>query len=70
MAHFKLKQKNHSGEDLYYFGSGSYYGLAFEQVGEELVTEGKEEDLDSLVKAKKVIKLSAAAYKELKEEAE
>lgn len=70
MAHFKLKQKNHAGEDPYYFGSGLYFGYQFEQVGEELVAEGEEKDFDSLVKAKKVIKLSAAALKELKEEVE
>ena len=70
MAHFKLKQKNHSGDDPYYAGAGFYFGLQFEQVGADLVAEGDEKDFDSLVKAKKVTKLSANALKELKAEAE
>jgi len=70
MAHFKLKQKNHNGEGPYYFGSGVYFGFRFEQIGEDLVAEGDEKDFDSLVKGKKVNKLSANALKELKEESE
>lgn len=71
MAHFfKLKQKAHNGDDPYYAGAGMYFGLPFEQVGEDLVAEGEEEDFASLVKAKKVTKLSANALKELKAEVE
>ena len=70
MSHFKLKQKNHAGDDPYYSGTGIYFGLPFEQIGDELVAEGDEKDFDSLVKAKKVTKLSANALKELKAEAE
>jgi len=69
MAHFKLKQKNHNGEGPYYFGTGLYFGLHFEQIGEELVAEGEEKDFESLVKGEKVTKLSANALKELKAEA-
>lgn len=70
MAHFKLKQKPHASTGPYYFGSGSYFGLHFDQIGEELVAEGEEEQFKSLVDGKRVIKLSANAYKELKSEAE
>ncbi len=69
VAHFKLKQKNHAGDDPYYAGTGSYFGLHFEQTGEELVASGDEKDFESLVKAKKITKLSANALKELKAEA-
>ena len=69
MAHFKLKQKNHVGDDPYYAGTGMYFGLLFDQIGEDLVAEGEEKDFESLVKAKKVTKLSANALKELKAEA-
>lgn len=65
----KLKQKNHNGDGPYYSGTGVYFGFPFEQVGEELVATGDEKDFESLVKAKKVIKLSANALKELKAEA-
>ena len=65
----KLKQKNHNGDDPYYAGTGMYYGMKFEQIGEELVAQGSEEDLESLIKGKRVIKLSANALKELKAEA-
>lgn len=70
--HFKLKQKSHNGDDPYYAGTGVYYGFLFDQVGEDLVCtleEKEAKNIDSLVKAKKVIKLSANAYKELQEEA-
>lgn len=69
MAHFKLKQKNHVGTGPYYSGTGMYFGLLFDQIGEDLVAEGEESDFESLVKAKKVTKLSANALKELKAEA-
>ena len=70
MAHFKLKQKNHVGTGPYYFGSGIYFGFQFNQIGEDLVAEGKAEDFESLVKGKRVTKLSENALKELKAEAE
>ena len=70
MAHFKLKQKNHAGDDPYYSGTGMYFGISFVQIGDELVAEGKAEDLKSLVDGKKVSKLTENAYKELLEEAE
>ena len=66
----KLKQKNHNGEGQYYIGAGKYFGMDFKQVGEELVADVVEKDVESLIKAKKLIKLSAAAYKELVAEAE
>jgi hypothetical protein len=69
MSQFKLKQKNHVGTDPFYAGTGSYFGFKFEQVGEDLVAEGEEKDFESLVKAKRVTKLSANAYKELVAEA-
>jgi hypothetical protein len=69
MAHFKLKQKNHVGTDPYYAGTGMYFGFIFNQIGEDLVAEGEEDAFASLVKAKKVTKLSANALKELKAEA-
>ena len=65
----KLKQKNHAGDDPYYSGTAIYFGFHFEQIGEELVAQGLEKDFDSLIKGKKVIKLSANALKELKAEA-
>jgi len=66
----KLKQKNHNGEGQYYIGSGVYFGIRFEQIGEELVADVAEKDVESLIDAKKVIKLSDAVYKELVAEAE
>lgn len=64
----KLVQKNHGGEGPYYIGSGLYFGVQFEQLGEELIAEAYEKDIDSLIKAKKFKKLSANAYKELVDE--
>jgi len=69
---FKLKQKNHNGDDPYYAGTGVYFGFNFVQVGEDLVCTlpaAEAGAIDSLVKAKKVIKLSENAFKELKAEA-
>ena len=64
----KLTQKNHSGVGAYYIGSGAYFGIQFEQVGEELIAEVEEKDVESLIKAKLVSKISAAALKDLKED--
>jgi hypothetical protein len=66
----KLFQKPHSQDFPYYSGDGVYFGILFKQVGLELVTEGDEAALKSLIDAKKVIKLSANAYKELLDELE
>lgn len=66
----KLKQKNHAGDHPYYAGAGSYFGVRFEQVGDELIADVDAEAVDSLIKAKKLVKLSANAYKELVAESE
>ena len=47
-----------------------FFGIAFEQVGEELIANVSEEDVASLLDVKKVKKVSAAVLKELKAEAE
>ena len=65
----KLTQKNHAGTGAYYIGSGAYFGIPFEQVGEELIAEVDEKAVESLIKAKLVSKVSTAALKDLKEEA-
>ena len=70
MAYFKLIQKNHAGDGQYYIGAGAYFGVQFAQIGEELVADVEEKEVESLLKAKKVSKLSAAALKDLKAEAE
>jgi hypothetical protein len=67
MAHFRLKQKNHTAEGPYYRTAGTYFGFKFDIVGDELVAEGDPDDFKSLVDAKKVFKLSVNALKELKE---
>lgn len=66
----KLSQPGHNGTGPVYVGSGMYFGIAFEQVGEELIANVSEEDIASLLDAKKVKKVSAAVLKELKAEAE
>ena len=62
----KLKQKNHAGVGAYYVGSGAYFGVQFEQVGDELIAEVDEKDVESLIKEKLVSKISQAAIKDLK----
>lgn len=64
-----LVQPNHQGEGPFYKGEGQYFGLRFEQVGEELVADVEEELAASLIKGKRVKKLSAAVFKELQAEA-
>jgi len=66
----KLTQPGHNGTGPVYIGSGLYFGIQFEQVGEELIANISEEDVASLLDAKKVKKVSAAVLKELKAEAE
>lgn len=69
-VHVKLAQPNHMGQGPYYAGAGLYFGIQFEQVGEELIATGDEEDFASLLDVKKVKKVSVAVLKELKADAE
>ena len=65
----KLVQKRHEGDFPYYVGTGRYFGVQFEQVGDDLVATVDPDDVESLIKAKKVKKLSANACKELVQDA-
>ena len=65
----KLVQKAHDQDFPYYSGAGKYYGVQFEQVGDELVADVDEDLAGSLIAAKKFKKLTVNAYKELVAEA-
>ena len=65
----KLSQPNHNGTGPFYQGSAKYFGFSFVQIGEELIAVNvDEDDVASLLDAKKVKKVSAAVLKELKAE--
>jgi hypothetical protein len=52
MAKYKLKQKPHNGQGLYYFESGKYYGFDFVMTeDQELICETDDKSIEPLVKA-------------------